>query len=268
MTRMRDLWPLTLIALVVASGGARASGASAEERFAEAQALFETAQKQVTADGADSIEARRLFRMAAEKLAAIAADGLASVNLCVNTGNAYHFAGDNPRALLWYLRAEKIANTPEVRAGLATLRRLCNAEERPPERMSIGRVLMFWHYDLSAWTKQVFLLAVYPAGCALLLAGLMTRRRALTRLAVALIVIGGIMGVSSAAIAIRPPVPWGVVVAASEGRSGDGPAYSIVVPSIVAGQEVRILETRSDWMQVEMPSGRRCWLPAEDCEPV
>jgi hypothetical protein len=259
---------LTLICLVVANGDLRARGASVEDRFAEAQAIFETAQKQVAADGGDSIEARRLFREAADKFAAIAADGFTSVNLCVNTGNAYHFAGDTSRALLWYLRAEKIANTPEVRAGLATLRRLCNAEQRPPERTSIGRVLMFWHYDLSAWTKQVFLLAVYPAGCALLLAGLMTRRRALTRLAIALIVVGGIMGVSNAATAIWPPAPWGVVVAQSEGRSGDGPAYSVVAPSIVVGQEVRIIEARPNWVQVEMPSGQRCWLPAEDCEPV
>lgn len=268
MTRMRRRWPLMLVALAAASSGAPAWGASAEERFAEAQALFETAQKQIAADQGDSIEARRLLREAAEQFAAIAADGVNSVNVCVNTGNAFHFAGDNPRALLWYLRAERIANTPEVRAGLATLRRLCNAEQRPPERMSIGRVLMFWHYDLSAWTKQVLLLAAYPAGCALLLAGLMTHRRALTRLAVALIVIGGIMGVSNAATAIWPPAPWAVVVAASEGRSGDGPAYSVVAPSIVAGQEVRVIETRPDWVQVEMPSGQRCWLPAEDCCPV
>lgn len=267
MARGRPLL-LTLIGLVLAGGGVRVWGASAEERFAEAQALFETAQKQVAADQGDSIEARRLFREAAGRFAAIAADGVTSVNLCVNTGNAYHFAGDNARALLWYLRAEKIANTPEVRSGLAALRRLCNAEQRPPERTSIGRVLMFWHYDLSRRTKQVFMLAVYPPGCVLLLAGLMSRRRALTRAALVLMLIGGAVGVSELVTAISPPTRWAVVVAPSQGRSGDGPAYSIIAPSVVAGQEVRIIETRPGWVQIEMPSGLRCWLPAEDCEPV
>ena len=209
-----------------------------------------------------------MFHEAAGRFAAIAADGAASVNLCVNAGNAYHFAGDNARGLLWYLRAERLGNTPEVRAGLATLRRACNGEPRPPDRTSIGRVLMFWHYDLSRRTKQVFMLATYPLGCALLLAGLMSRRRALIRLAVAFMVLGGAMGFSDVVTAAAPPAPWAVVLEAAQGRSGNGPAYSVVAPSIPAGQEVRMIEVRSDWVEIEMPSGLRCWLPAESCEPV
>jgi hypothetical protein len=261
-------WLLTLFALLVATVALCAEGASVDERFAEAQSVFEAAQKRLAADKGDSVEAKRLFHDAAVRFAAIAADGVTSVNLCVNAGNACHFAGDNPRALLWYLRAEKVANTPEVRAGLATLRRLCNAEQRPPERMSIGRVLMFWHYDLARRTKQVIMLATYPAGCLLLLTGLMVRRRVLTRVAVALLVLGGVMGVSDVVTAVAPPAPWAVVLEPAQGRSGNGPAYSVVAPSIAAGQEVRVIETRPDWVQVEMPSGLRCWLPAESCEPV
>ncbi|MDM8008840.1 MAG: hypothetical protein QUV05_22100 [Phycisphaerae bacterium] len=257
------------VALVAVCGGARAWGVSPEERFAEAQALFEAAQKRVAEEKADPVEAQRMFHEAAGRFAAIAADGVASVNLFVNTANAYHFAGDNARALLWYLRAEKLANTPEVRSGLATLRRIINAEPRPPERTSIGRVLMFWHYDLSRWTKQVFMLVTYPLGCGLLLAGLMIRRRrVLLRLAVAFMLIGGVMGVSDLVTATAPPAPWAVVLEPGEGRSGNGPAYSVVVPSVRMGQEVRIIERRSDWVRVEMPSGVRCWLPAEACEPV
>ncbi len=255
-----------LVVLVVASGGARAWGASAEERFAEAQSLFESAQKQLAAEQGDSIEARRMFHEAARRFAAIAADGTTSVNLCVNAGNAYHFAGDSARGLLWYLRAEKLANTPEVRAGLATLRRACNAEPRPPERTSIGRVLMFWHYDLSRRTKQVLLLATYPIGCAFLLAGLMSRRRVLIRLAVAFLTVGGAMGVSDVVTAVAPPAPWAVVLEPAQGRSGNGSAYSVVAPSISAGQEVRMIEMRSDWVEIEMPSGLRCWVAAESCE--
>jgi len=260
---------LLLVALVAACGGARAWGASPEERFAEAQALFEAAQKRLADEKADPVEAQRMFHEAAGKFVAIAADGVGSVNLCVNTANAYYFAGDNARALLWYLRAEKLANTPEVRSGLATIRRIINAEPRPPERTSIGRVLMFWHYDLSRWTKQIFMLVTYPLGCGLLFAGLMIRRRrVLLRLAVAFLVLGGLLGVSDVVTAIAPPAPWAVVLESGQGRSGNGPAYSVIVPSVRMGQEVRIIERRSDWVRVEMPSGVRCWLPAETCEPV
>ncbi|HPD28364.1 MAG TPA: hypothetical protein PLL20_00100 [Phycisphaerae bacterium] len=257
-----------LVAFAAASGGARARGASAEERFAEAQALFEAAQKRLAEEKSDPVEARRMFHEAAGRFAGIAAEGVASVNLCVNTGNAYHFAGDNARALLWYLRAEKLANTPEVRSGLATLRRIINAEPRPPERTSIGRVLMFWHYDLSRRTKQVLMLATYPIGCGLLLAGLMSRRRVLLRLAVTFMLMGGVVGVSDLMTAMIPPAPWAVVVEPGEGRSGNGSAYSVIVPSVRMGQEVRIIERRPDWVRVEMPSGVRCWLPAETCEAV
>ncbi|MGQ9649129.1 MAG: hypothetical protein ACUVXJ_03385 [Phycisphaerae bacterium] len=268
MTRRRRLRSLTLVVLVVASSGLCAWGASAEERFTEAQALFEAAQRRLAEDKADPVEAKRMFHEAAGRFAGIVADGVASVNLCVNTGNAYHFAGDDARALLWYLRAEKLANTPEVRSGLATLRRIINAEPRPAERTSIGRVLMFWHYDLSRRTKQVLMLATYPIGCGLLLTGLMSRRRVLLRLAMTFMFVGAVVGVSDLVTAMVPPAPWAVVLEPCEGRSGNGLAYSVIVPSVRMGQEVRIIERRPDWVRVEMPSGVRCWLPAETCEAV
>lgn len=268
MTRSPGSWLMMLAAVVVAGGGARVRGASIEERFAEAQILFEKAQAQMVGEKGGSLEARRLFHEAAGRFAAIAADGAVSHNLCVNAGNAYHFAGDNARALLWYLRAEKLGNTPAARSGLATLRRLINAEQRVPERMSIGRVLMFWHDDLSRRTKQILMLAIYPAGCALLLTGLMTRRRVVTRLAVALLLAGGVMGVSDLVTTLAPSAPWAVIVESTEGRSGNGPAYSVVASSIRAGQEVRIVDVRPSWVQIEMPTGLRCWVQAGNCERI
>ena len=213
ITRITKSCFLLLVAFAAACGGARAWAASAEERFTEAQALFEAAQKRPAEEKADPVEAQRMFHEAAG--------------------------------------------------------RIINAEPRPPERTSIGRVLMFWHYDLSRWTKQIFMLVTYPLGCGLLFAGLMIRRRrVLLRLAVAFLVLGGLLGVSDVVTAIAPPAPWAVVLESGQGRSGNGPAYSVIVPSVRMGQEVRIIERRSDWARVEMPSGVRCWLPAETCEPV
>jgi hypothetical protein len=246
-----------------------ALAATAEQRFAEAQATFDAAQKQLAGPAGDTVEVRRAFHDAAAAFAEIAGEGVASVNLYINTGNAYHFAGDNARALLWYLRAEKLSNTAATRAGLASLRRACNAEQRPPERTSIGRVLMFWHYDFSRRTKQILALTFYPAGCLLMLIGLLTRRRRVwIRLGVALMVLGGTLGVSDLTTAWSPAKPWGVIVESTEGRAGNGAGYSVVVPAIVPGQELRILESRENWTSVELPSGPQCWVPADSCEPV
>lgn len=248
---------------------ANAAAAPVEQRFAEAQARFEAAQARLSGDGG-SVETRRMFREAGERFAALAEEGVRSANLCVNAGNAFHFAGDEPRALLWYLRADRLARTAEIRSGLATLRRMCRAELWPPPRGSIGRVLMFWHYDLGRWTKQMVLLGLYPAGCAAAMAWLFARRRRawLLRVGLTCMILGGIMGVSDAVAQIVGREQWAVVLAPARGLAGDGPMYSTVVESIVPGQEVRVIESRRDWLRVELPSGTRCWLPAGNCEPV
>lgn len=247
-----------------------ASGPAALERpFAEAQAIFEAAQAKLAAQPDEPLEARRLFRQAAERFEAISAAGVASANLYVNTGNAYHFAGDEPRALLWYLRASQLANTPEIRSGLATLRRVCGAEAWPPSRPSIGRVLMFWHYDLGHRTKQIVMLILYPIGCGLLIVGVFAKRRKRwLRAGMVLALLGGAMGLSDAVATVSGGDAWGVVLSQAKGYAGDGLMYSVLVDEIAAGQEVRLIEIRRDWMQVELPSRARCWVSRDQCEPV
>ncbi len=240
-----------------------------EQQFNQAQARFAAAQTKMAAGPAQALEARRMFREAAEGFAAIGREGVASANLCVNAGNAYHFAGDEPRALLWYLRASRLANTQEVRASLATLRRVCKADLWPPARPSIARVLMFWHYDLARRTKQIVMLALYPAGCALLIAGMFLRRRKRwLRAGLVLVTIGAVMGVSDVVGAAAGGEEWAVMLSQTMGHAGDGRMYSVVVDAIAAGQEVRVVEARRDWLQVELPSGPRCWVSADVCEAV
>ncbi|GMV97955.1 MAG: hypothetical protein AMXMBFR83_23080 [Phycisphaerae bacterium] len=252
-----------------AQAGAHLDAASVQRRFAEAQADFEAARAKGSEAGLDSLEARRLFRASAEQFAALAREGVTAANLYVNAGNAFHFAGDEPRALLWYLRAERVSRTPEVRSGLATLRRLCRAEPWPPPRESIGRVLMFWHYDLDRRVKQALLLAFYPPGCVLAGVGLFVRRpRRWFRAGAALMVIGGLLGVSDAVAATTGGPRWAVVLNTTPGYAGDGRMYSIVVDSLPPGQEVKLVERRPEWARVELPSGTRAWLPAEAVEAV
>ena len=78
------------LAVVVTSGcAASALAASPEERFAEAQVVFNAAKEQMASASDESIEARRQFHESATRFAALAEDGVASVNLYVNTGNAW-----------------------------------------------------------------------------------------------------------------------------------------------------------------------------------
>ncbi|MBN1491291.1 MAG: hypothetical protein JXA69_15365 [Phycisphaerae bacterium] len=255
------------VTLLVATSDA-APAASPEARFAAAQAQFEAAMA-VSQQGGDTVEAKRGFYDAARAFAALAHDGVRSANLCMNAGNAYHFAGDDPRALLWYLRAQKLANIAETRNGVLVLRRAGGAALWPQDRGSIGRALMSWHFDVSRRAKQWILLAVYPLGClAAVVAMFVRRRRAWGRLAIVLLLVGATMGISDVITAIRPPEPWAVVLSRAKGYAGDGEGYSVIVEAIPAGQEVRVVESRPDWVRVRLPSGTSCWLYREMCETL
>ncbi len=262
------LWRKIIVCVVTAACvRAPALGVTPDQRFAEAQAAFDAARNDMQPAGADSVETRRRFRDAAERFAAIYRDGVRSANLCVNTGNAYHFSGDHPRALLWYLRALRLANTPETRNGVASLRRICGAELWPPPQGSIGRALMSWHYDVSRRTKQRILLATYPLGCLLLAVSVFVRRRsAFARVGLVLIVAGACMGISDLATAAGPTEQWAVVLESDKGYAGDGETYTTVVAAIRPGQEVRILERRPGWLRIALPGGITCWVRSRICE--
>ncbi len=259
---MKRLFAYILVAAMLLVLPLAAGAGTVEQRFAAAQAEKAAAPN-------DTLEARRTFRQAADEFAAIADGGTASANLYVNAGNAYHFAGDDPRALLWYLRARQLANTQEIREGLATLRRICKAQQWTPDRPSIWRVLMFWHYDQGRWTKQAVMLALYPAGCLLLIAAFVVKKRRLcVRMGLALVIVGGLMGASDAVAALAGGEQWAVLLSPAKGYAGDGRMYSVLVPALSAGQEVKVVDARPDWTQVQLPGGERCWVPQSDCEAV
>lgn len=266
---MNGLVAYMLVALIAPTALPTGGAAALEQRFGQAQAQFEAAQARLAATSDNPLEARRMFREAAERFAAIATDGTASANLYVNTGNAYHFAGDEPRALLWYLRASGLASTQDIRAGLATLRRVCKVELWAPSRPSIWRVLMSWHYDLGRWPKQAVMLTLCPIGCVLVIGTLLRRAsKRWLRIGLVLLAIGSLMGASDAVAVLAGGEQWAVILSQAKGYAGDGQMYSVLVDSIAPGQEVRIVEVRRDWMQIELPSGARCWVSRDVCESI
>ena len=76
------------------------------------------------------------------------------------------------------------------------------------------------------------------------------------------------MGVSDLVVAAEGDGQWAVVLEDGTGYAGDGEGYSILLNRISPGQEVRIVESRSQWVHAEFPSGITCWLRAEICEEV
>lgn len=247
-----------------------AADTSFEARFAAAQQVFDAARKLADTGTDDDVDVRKRYLEAAHQFSALAADGARSVNLFVNTANAYTFAGDPARGLLWYLRARKIANTAETRRGIATLRRIGKTDPELQPRGTIGRVLMFWHYDLQRSTKQRVFFSLFPPGCGLLLVAVLAARarRTLLRVGFVLALLGAGIGASDLVSGLYPPPARAVVVRVQPGRAGNGESYSVLVPEVRAGQEVRIIEAREAWVHIALPSGPSCWLPAAAVEKV
>jgi hypothetical protein len=248
---------------------ALAAAESPEARFADAQRAFETARQRAETHP-DDVETRQAFFTAARAFAALAEDGVRSRNLYINAGNAYHFAGNPERALLWYLRANRLRSTSQTRGAIARLRRVCGVALWPESRGSVGRALMFWHYDVRSTTKQRIFLLLFPLGCVLLGVPMFVARgrRGLFRVGWVLVLAGATMGVSDLVMTTFPPPGRAVVVDMTPGRSGDGTSYSIVVDDMVAGQEVEIIEARGAWTEVALPSGVSCWFPTRALEEI
>ena len=77
--------------------------------------------------------------------------------------------------------------------------------------------------------------------------------------------VGAAVGVSDLVATATRDGQWVVVLEEGKGYAGDSEGYSIVVDRIAPGQKVKIIEAREERVHVELPSGTRCWLPADIC---
>ena len=81
------------------------AGSHAQAVFAEATQLFREAQDFQRAEPTERDQARRRFRAAAEAFERLYDRGVISTELLTNVANAYYFAGDLGKAVLFYRRA-------------------------------------------------------------------------------------------------------------------------------------------------------------------
>jgi tetratricopeptide (TPR) repeat protein len=203
-------------------------------------------------------EAERLFAAAAEA-------GTRSADLEANLGNAALQAEHLGSAVLAYRRALWIdPGHVRARRNLAHARELLpDAIPRPGEG-GLSDTFFFWHDRLSTVGIQIAAAACFAFAAAL------SALTLLRRVPVLRVVAGGLF------------VAWGVLIASiALDPDGDGRDAGVVtVPDAIAraadsinaprrfseplpaGTELRILEDRGDWLQIELWNGRSAWLAA------
>ena len=272
---------MLLAAAVLACIASRRVAAQApEESFTKGLAAFEAA-RQYAADRPSNREAiAERFRAAAKQFEEAWSAGGTSPAVLANVGNSYYFAGNLGEAVLSYRRAAALAPTDNViRSALEHIR--AQLPLRRAERGAAGsllRSLFFWHDRLSARSRRISFMVLFPAAfLAFALAlwrGTLWRRLGYLLLALSLAPLGSLL-VDAFSSSLRRDA---VVMVEVEGRRGDGNTYSASHSEpFPAGTEVTIQESREStspeaedigWILVTLLDGSESWIPSETIERV
>ncbi len=238
--------------------------------FEEANTFFQQANR---LQSNDPEAARGLYQRAVlryERL--ISESGIHNGKLYYNLGNAYFQMDDIGRAILNYRKAERLnPSDSNVSHNLEFARTRRYDKFEDAQQTQVLRTLLFWHFDLAPSTRLgIFTLLSLFFWATMIL-------RLLGRLSISMGALAG-LGIVTALFlgsivydaAVGEKQRHGVVTAPDVvARKGDGETYE---PSFTdplhAGAEVRLLEQRPEWYQVELPDGRRCWLPSRDVELI
>lgn len=222
----------------------------AERRFSEASEAVP-----------ESDLAQNLYAESALRFEAAARAQFWSGESWYNSGNAWFEAGNLGRSVAAYRNAqffkpfnEKVAHNLESVRALVSDQGSFHVDwwERLP--VPILRVLVvvanltFWSllFLLFRYRTRLFYIAVVTSATALV---------AISALFVLSKVAGGRSGV--------------LVVESIEARKGPDHSYPRAFNEpIQDGLELRILERREDWIFVELPGGRKCWMPSSQIQVV
>jgi tetratricopeptide (TPR) repeat protein len=261
---------VTGLLAAAACGAAALSRDELLARYAEGAAYFRQGNE---AAAAAPDRARELFRQAAMHFESLIREGgIRNGRLYYNLGNAYFRMDDIGRAILNYRRAlQYLPNDLNVRQNLAYARARRLDSFREEEHRRVLKTLLVFHYDLTRRVRAHLFAFAFAFAWAFLAVSLFSRRRvwrwaAGISAAVALTMVTSLVA-ESAALASRQP---GVVVAREVvARKGDSTTYEpTFTEPLHAGTEFAVLEDRGDWLNVRLPDGKTCWLPAGSTELV
>ena len=187
--------------------------------------------------------------------------------LFYNLGNAYFRLGDMGNAIANYRRAQRlIPRDANVQKNLAYARRNCQDNIQEPESRKVLKTLFFWHYDFPLGIRELLFVITLCGACFLGIVRLKVKRSWLTATIVVLFLMAIVMATSmlTTELSERRTI-YGVIVASEvEGRKGNSESYdkSFQAP-LHAGTEFRLLESRGNWVEIQLADNQTCWLPTE-----
>jgi tetratricopeptide (TPR) repeat protein len=201
--------------------------------------------------------------------------GLESPDLYYNLGNVYFKLGELGRSILNYERALRLApGDPDVLANLELARSLTADEIEPLPR--------FWVLSVASWwtdllPRRMLILAVvltYSLAAAGICVRILSRRAALARMGMWLLVGGGLglLLLGSTLLAREGAfgrTEWGVVMVEEvQVRSAPASEDDLTLFRVHEGTKVRLDQRTELWSEVVLEDGRVGWVPSEVLETI
>ncbi len=240
-----------------------------QNEFEQALRDFDEAQR-IQNDRPD--RARQLFRASEQRFSSIAAAGVVNGRLEFNIGNCHLQAGDVGRAILHYVRAQRlIPRDPLLADNLAVARSRCLTPIEPTRQSEFFKSVFFWHHQTAAATRFRVGLAMYIAVWVLLSARSLTLRRWITVLIVVCALVAGACGTSVAAQRWSDRNAPEAVVTAMDVvvYKGPGTGYQRQFEQpLQPGVECTVRERRGTWWNIELVDGNAGWIQAGDAELI
>lgn len=183
---------------------------------------------------------------------------------------------DEPgRAILAFRRAERLApNDRRIRESLRAARDRVGVRVEPSLERRAASVLLFWR----GWIDRVAMLwgaaALWGLGwLAFAVRGrLGTRDRAATAVGVIGLAVSALAGGSLAVERWYELARGDAVIVDAPAPAFRGPSEAVYdrafAEPLPAGMELRVIERRGGWAQIELRDGRRGWVRLETFEPV
>jgi tetratricopeptide (TPR) repeat protein len=255
-----------LAALVLAAPAGQISPERQRQILRDALNAFDDA---VAAAERDPAHAAELYRQAAASFEALLETGLHNAGLEYNLGNTCFRLGRLGEALVHYRRAERLDPGREsLRANLAYARRQVEPYLEPSGQDRLWHRLLF----------RTPLSLRYHAAPALAGLGwilLLLRLRWNARPLLAAGVVSALLGLACAAsvnwqMYDEARYPSAVVVTGDQTlRLGRGEGYEPAIKQPLGpGVELRVLQQRADWVEVQLGNGQTGWLPAAAIERI
>jgi hypothetical protein len=263
-----------MILIICVSGntarGAELSRSKILELFQEANELFRQADQGI---GTNPQNSESLYRQAAMRYESIVSKGgVENGKLFYNIGNVYFRIKDIGRAILNYKRAlDYIPDDANLCQNLAYVRDFRRDKIEEKQKTKVFKTLFFWHYDLSTRIKIILFLIFFIV--IWLLAGmrLFFKHSVLGWGLPSAVVLAAMMSGSLIAesITLHRNIPGVIIDAEVIARKGNSDNYA---PSFTeplhAGTEFNLLEKRENWLYIQLPDSRACWVPSKSVDLV